>query len=123
MIKRLIAPLFFAFACAATHADEQAVTYLEYDGRFIELTDSWLPYDKVTDAMMAVEAKQITTSENYDRLDNTGLAVHPWKRDGDWIIIYFKDGAKRFPASEVVTKIVNRPWTNAPASVSRPDPV
>jgi len=122
-MKRLITLLMLFALAAPALADDQVVTYIEYEGRFIELTDSWMPYGADDDTLMAVEANQITTSENYDRLDNTGLAVHPWKQVGDWVVIYFKTGEKRFASSVVITKIVNRPWINAPASPSRPDPV
>ena len=117
----IAAILFFAFLIPA-FADDQVVTYIEHEGMFIELTDSWLPPDQEV-TMMAVESKEITTSENYDHLDNTGLAVHPWKQDGDWIVIYFKSGERRFHSSVVIPKIVNRPWTTPPASFSQLDPV
>lgn len=122
-MRHLLALVFLFALAAPAFADDQVVTYIEYEGRFIELTDSWMPNGRDDDTLMAVEAKEIATSENYTKLDNTGLAVHPWKQVGDWVVIYFKSGEKRFPSSAVITKIVNRPWVSAPASPALPDPV
>lgn len=119
MTRIVVLALSFVFGPA--YADEQVVTYIEYEGRYIELTDSWLPAGNTDGTMMAIDAKEISTSENYDRLDHTSLAVHPWKQVGEWVVIYFKSGEKRFHSSTVITKLVNRPWTNEPISLFQTD--
>lgn len=122
---RLVA-LALILSSAPVYSDEQVVTYIEANGRLIELTDSWFPGRSVQGAMMAVDAKDIATTENYDRLDNSDLAVRPWVRDGDHIIIYYPENgtSRRFKSSDVKSILVDRPWTNerTEESPSQPDP-
>lgn len=108
------------------YSDEQVVTYIETGGRLIELTDSWFPGRSVQGAMMAVDAKDIATKENFAHLDNTDVVVRPWKRDGDNIIIYYlESGTQRsFNGAEVKSILLDRPWINdgCGTSCARPDP-
>lgn len=112
---------------APVYSDEQVVTYIETGGRLIELTESWFPGRSVDGAMMAVDAKDIATTENYDRLDNSDVVVRPWKRDGDYVIIYYlEDGTqRRFNGADVKSILLDRPWINdgCGSSCGRPDPV
>ena len=77
--------------------------------------------------MMAVDAKDIATKENYDRLDNTDVVVRPWVRDGDNVIIYYLENGtqRRFNGAEVKSILLDRPWINdgCGSSCGRPDPV
>ena len=132
MIRRIatIAALTFlilmAIASLRAHADEQVVTYIETNGRLIELTDSWYPGKTgIIGAMMAVDAKDIATTENYGRLDNSDLVVRPWVREGDSIILYYPEHgtSRRFKSSDVKSILLDRPWSNERGeSLARPDP-
>lgn len=112
---------------APVYSDEQVVTYIETSGRLIELTDSLLPDTGITGAMMAVDAKDIASKENFDRLDNSDMVVRPWKRDGDNVIIYYLENGtqRRFNGAEVKSILLDRPWINdgCGSSCGRPDPV
>ena len=125
-VTRFLA-LVFVLCSVPAYSDEQVVTYIETNGRLIELTDSWFPgRSGIKGAMMAVDAKDIATTENYDRLDNTDVVVRPWKRDGDNIIIYYlESGTQRsFNGAEVKSILLDRPWINdgCGTSCARPDP-
>lgn len=122
--KRLVA-LVLILSSVPVYSDEQVVTYIETGGRLIELTDSWFPGRSVQGAMMAVDAKDIATTENYGRLDNTDVVVRPWVRDGDHIILYYPENgtSRRFKSSDVKSILLDRPWTNEREEPpSRPDP-
>ena len=124
LATRLVA-FVLILSSVPVYSDEQVVTYIETGGRLIELTDSWFPGKSVQGAMMAVDAKDIATSENYDRLDNSDLVVRPWVRDGDSIILYYPENgtSRRFKSSEVKSILLDRPWSNERGeSLSRPDP-
>lgn len=110
---RLIAALLAALAFLPAFADEQAVTYLEHEGRVIELTA--VEFDLATGipgAMMAVESDELASRENYGRLNNSDMAVRAWVREGEWCVIhYIPEGTvKRFPLSEIKTRLIDRPW-------------
>ena len=131
MIRRIatIAALTFlvlmATASLRAHADEQVVTYIETNGRLIELTDSWYPGRSVKGAMMAVDAKDIATTENYDRIDNSDLVVRPWVHDGETILLYYPENgtSRRFKSTDVKSILVDRPLSSERAeSSSRHDP-
>jgi hypothetical protein len=119
-LRRLIV-LWLALAFGPTFAEEQVVTYIFADGRYIELTDSeYFGKTSVTGALMAVDAKVFATTENYSRFDNSDFAVRPWVRNGEWIEIHYLDRGivRRFHSSEVKSFIVDRPWKIKPMEAS-----
>jgi hypothetical protein len=124
-LQRLIV-LWLALAFGPTFAEEQVVTYIFTEGRYIELTDCSYPgRTSVSGALMAVDAKDFTTTENFTSLDNSDVAVRPWVRSGEWIEIHYiyRGAVRRFHSSEVKSLIVDRPWKVEPTEVSlTPEP-
>jgi len=110
-----------ALACSAAFANDtlQVATYIEFEGRVIELCETQI--DKlvgIPGALAAFEDKELIDKYNVDRMPIEDTIVRAWKRDGDdWIVIYFEERgiAKRFRSSEIKIKIVDRPWIDEAA--------
>lgn len=121
-LQRLIV-IWLALAFGPTFAEEQVVTYIFTEGRYIELTDCEYPgRTSASGVLMAVDAKDFATTENHSRLDNSDVAVRPWVRSGEWIEIHYIDRGivRRFHSSEVKSLIVDRPWKIRAMEVSSP---
>lgn len=123
-VKAIVLVLSLAFVPA--FADEQVVTFIETGGRLIELTNYLLWGSGIKGAMMAIDAKDMATKENYNRLDNSDVVVRPWVRDGDFIVIHYleSDTQRRFDGSDVKTILLDRPWISdgCDRSCAEPDP-
>ena len=110
--------LVIALVISPAFASQHAVTYLEVDGRIIELAESRV--DQIygpAGSMMAVDSPQLVTSSNRDKIPFDSDILRYWLReDDDWIIVYFKETGmeKRFHRSEVKTIFVDRPWYEEP---------
>ena len=116
-----VAVLNPAFAATAV------VTYIENDGRVIELCENKVDQFYGNEgSMMAVESREIITGESRQRIDVEDDILRWWKKDGDeWIVIYFKETKteKRFHSSDVKMIIVDRPWYSNPTIPEYVDPV
>ena len=119
--------LALSFALGPAFADDEVVTYVENEGRFIELTDSLFPGEtSIKGAQMAIEDDAISTRANMDRPISPALAIHAWTRDGDDFLVHFIRAGyiKRYHSNEVKTIVVDRnPTTVNVESFSQPDPV
>ena len=119
--------LVFALLISPAFASQHAVTYLEVDGRIIELVESRV--DQIygpESSMMAVDSPELVTGSNRDRIPFDLEIIRYWLREGDdWIIVYFKETGmeKRFHRSEVKTIFVDRPWHEEPDAPPEVKPV
>jgi len=125
-IKLFLIAFALLLSLPAAHADDEVVTYVEHDGHFIELTDSWFPgKTSIKGAQMAIEDDVIASRENMNRTDYPALAIHAWTRDGDDFLVHFIRAAyiKRFRPEDVKTIVVDRdPLTVKEESSFQPDP-
>ena len=109
-------------------ADEQVVTYLEYNGKVIELFEIVVDqlFKVPAGSMAAYQMPELLTVESRNRIDEEDQILRTWRRDGDdWIVIDFSElkTSKRFHKSEIKTIFSDRPWTNKPSTTERPSSV
>ena len=122
-----ILALVFALVISPAFADQHVVTYLQVDGRIIELAENRV--DQLygpAGAMMAIDSPELVTGSNWDRIPVDTMIIRYWLREGDdWIIVYFKETGteKRFHRSDVKTIFVDRPWYEEPDVPSEVKPV
>jgi len=107
---RLFSAILLYLYAQFSIAELQAVTYIEWHGRFIELVAFPLRCDELTMGMMAIEANDILTNENADRLDNDNVKVYCWQRDDASIVLYRDSAILRLPEPVVKTELVDRPF-------------
>ncbi len=92
----------------------RVATYIEYEGRVIELHETQIDQlVGIPGALAAFEDRVLIDKDNVDSLEPGDTIVRVWQRDGDeWIIIHFEERGTttRFRRSEVKAKIVDRPW-------------
>ncbi len=112
----LVAALFLALSAGPIRADDPlvVVTYIEYQGRIIELTD--FPMDELSilpGVLLAIDSTGIPEASNIDGFDHSDMILREWKRDGDEAIrIFFREDARfiRFPMDRVKVRVIERPW-------------
>lgn len=105
-----IAAFALSVVSFSVDADEHVATYIEANGRIIELvSDLVSPLDPGTGEIVytAYEADDLVTPANAETVGNT-LRVIGWRRAGDRIVIY-QTPTKTFeyPVSAMKYRIVN----------------
>lgn len=111
-----VAALLLAISAGPARADDPLVvlTYVEYQGRIIELTD--ISMDEVSilsGVLLAIDNTGVPEASNIDGFDHDDTILREWKRDGDDAIrIFFREDARfiRFPMDRVKVRVIERPW-------------
>ena len=102
-------------------------TYVEYQGRIIELAETLIDeLVGIPGAMMALDDAFLPEGNNIARLNHDDTVVRAWKWEGDdAIVIYFKEQKRfvRFHRDEVKVRTVDRPWIGPPAPPAELRPV
>ena len=112
----LVAVLFLALSTGPVRADDPLVvlTYIEYEGRIIELTD--ISMDELSifsGVLLAVDSTSVREAGNLEGIADSDAILREWKRDGDDAIrIFFREDARfiRFPMDRVKVRVIERPW-------------
>ena len=99
-----------ALATMPARAEDQVATYVEYNGKVIELVDAISPlYEGMGKVIhTAFEADDLVTPANLDKMYDS-LQLIGWRRDGETLTIYFdRKRTVQLPASAMKARIVDR---------------
>ena len=130
--QRLAVSVLLTLLCGASsvaRAEDfiHLIHYIEQEGRFIELSIIRAPDDiDGRPTFIAIEANDIATSENYDRLDASFVRAHHWSNDNGSIVLRSMDGrTRRYASHDVRLMIAKRPFPmnfahEPPTSSERP---
>ena len=90
------------------------VTYVEYQGRTIELTEFRMDeFSMLSGVMLAFDNRCLPEANTIVGFDHDATIWREWKRDGDdAILIFFREREDfiRFPADAIKVRVIDRPW-------------